>query len=354
MRILNRYIRGMVISATCLVVLVLTSLECLMQLLTELPDVGHEHYTLLVMSQYILMNLPALVYMMFPIAAFIGCLLGLGRLATGSELTVMQANGVSVAQVSWSVVKAAIIMSLVVTVIGEVVAPRWQVEATAIKENALNKAGTFQNSNEIWLREGDTYLYIDHVANAQQIFGVSEFMFQGHILHEMLFAQSGQKVGNHWQLQNVSKTLLKDDHTETQHEKTEWLYVNFAPNELQPYNNMTLQGSIIDLWHTIHYRESAGLLATLFQLTFWQRVIQPITTLIMICLGIPFIFGSLRSVSATVRLVAGIVVGIVFYMLNRFFGPITLLYQLPPFLGAACPTLLFFGIYAYMMLRRGS
>lgn len=352
MRILNRYIRGMVISATCLVVLVLTSVECLSQLLAELQDVGKQHYSMLVMFQYILMNLPALVYMMFPIAAFIGCLLGLGRLATGSELTVMQANGVSVGQITWSVIKAAIMMSLVVSVVGEVIAPRWQIESDAIKAKALGIENVSESGSQIWLRYGDNYLYIDHVLNATQISGVNEFIFDKNKLHEILFAESGEKVGNHWVLTHVSKTLLKNDHTETQQQETDQLYFNFVPDQLKPFNNMSLQGSIIDLWHTINYRRSAGLLTTLFELTFWQRIIQPITTLIMICLGIPFIFGSLRSVSATVRLVAGIVVGIVFYMLNRFFGPITLLYQLPPFLGALCPTLFFLFIYAYMMLRR--
>jgi lipopolysaccharide export system permease protein len=341
----------MIISSTLLVVAVLINLECLIQLVSELPDVGNAHYTLFVMFQYVVMNLPAILYMMFPIAAFIGCLLGLGRLATGSELTVMQANGVSKGQITWSVIKAAIIMSLVVSVIGEVMAPRWQMEATAIKERALNKRDVLENTNQIWLHYNNVYLYIDHVIDASHISRVSEFIFQGDKLQAILFAKSGNKINNHWVLHYVSKTILDEHHTEKQQEDTEALHFNFVPNKLQPFNNGSLQGSVVDLWHTIQYRHSAGLLATLFQLTFWQRVIQPVTTLIMICLGALFVFGSLRNVSATIRLVFGLVMGIIFYMLNRFFGPITLIYQLPPFLGAICPTLFFLSIYIYTLLR---
>lgn len=358
MQILNRYIRNMVVSATGFVVLILIGMNCLIELMTEIHDVGKEHYTIPVMCQYILMHIPAVVYTMFPISVFVGCLLGLGRLATGSELTVMQANGVSVAQVTWSVIKAAIVMSIFVSAIGEMIAPKWQQDAAIMKAQALNNQGFFKSLNQIWLRYGGNYLYIDRVSNATEISGVSEFIFQQHQLQEILFAELGKKVGNHWQLIHVSKTIVHGDHIEKQHQDMDWLECNFVPNQLQPFNNslngtaINLQGSVVNLWHTITYQKSVGLLTTLFELLFWQRVIQPMTTLIMICLGIPFIFGSLRNVSATVRLVTGVAAGIIFYMLNRFFGPITLIYQLPPFLGAIGPTVFFLGIYIYMTLRR--
>lgn len=353
MKILNRYIRNMVVSATGFVVLVLIGMNCLIALMAEIHDVGKMHYTIAIMCQYVFMHVPAVTYLMFPIAAFIGCLLGLGRLATGSELTVMQANGVSVAQVTWSVVKAALFMSLVVSVIGETIAPKWEQESLALKAMALgNRAASFTNLNNIWLRHENSYVYIGHILSATHIAEVSEFVFQKNQLHEIIYAQSAEKRGNHWELINVSKTLIEEDHTAKQAKKTEELNLNFTADQLQNFDPMSLQGSVVDVWHTIIYRREAGLLTTLFELTFWQRVIQPVTTLIMICLGIPFIFGSLRNVSATIRLVAGIAVGIGFYMFSRFFGPITLIYQLPPFLGAIGPTLFFFCIYIYMTLKR--
>ena len=61
----------------------------------------------------------------------------------------------------------------------------------------------------------------------------------------------------------------------------------------------------------------------------------------MICLGVPFIFGSLRSATMGLRLLTGVIIGFMFYMLNQFFGPFALVYQLPPTAAAITPTVLF-------------
>lgn len=351
MQILNRYIRSVVVSATVMVILVLLGVECFAQLVGELPYVGTQSYTVAKMLEYIVMEMPAVLYMAFPIAAFIGCLIGLGRLASGSELTVMRANGVSIGQITWSVVKAALMMVVVVTVVGEFVAPQLQVRADLMKAHALNKSSRLEAKDQIWLHHANNYIYIDDVAGPNHVNGVNEFKFKGDQLHELVYAQSADKEGRRWQLHNVVATVLDPKQTQVIHHQQGWLNFNFTPNKLHEFKSMTLQGSLVYLWEVVKLRKSVGLVATLFELTFWQRAIQPITTLVMICLGIPFIFGSLRSVSTTVRLVTGIAVGILFYMLNRFFGPVTLLYQFPPILAALCPTLLFLALYAYMLRR---
>jgi len=71
----------------------------------------------------------------------------------------------------------------------------------------------------------------------------------------------------------------------------------------------------------------------------------------MLFLAIPFIFGPLRSVTMGLRLVSGVVVGFSFYMLNQFFGPFSLVYNVPPFVAALLPSLLFFIIGVFLMRR---
>ena len=61
----------------------------------------------------------------------------------------------------------------------------------------------------------------------------------------------------------------------------------------------------------------------------------------MIGLAVPFVFGSLRTKPIGFRILIGVMMGFGFYMLNEFIGPFSLLYQIPPFLAAASPLLLF-------------
>lgn len=91
--------------------------------------------------------------------------------------------------------------------------------------------------------------------------------------------------------------------------------------------------------------------ASTFKLAFWQRLVQPFAALVMIMLAIPFIFGPLRSVTMGLRIVTGAAVGFAFYLLNQFFGPFCLVYQIPVFLGAILPTLFFAGLGFWLLKR---
>jgi lipopolysaccharide export system permease protein len=53
------------------------------------------------------------------------------------------------------------------------------------------------------------------------------------------------------------------------------------------------------------------------------------------------------------RVLMGILTGFGFYMANEVFGPVALVYQLPPLLGAVTPSVLFIGVAVYLMQKRG-
>jgi lipopolysaccharide export system permease protein len=86
-------------------------------------------------------------------------------------------------------------------------------------------------------------------------------------------------------------------------------------------------------------------------LAFWQKLLAPLATVVMMVLAIPFVFGQQRSGGMGARLFMGIVLGLAFFVVSRGFGYFGLLYGIPAVIGAALPTLLFFGL-ALVMLRR--
>jgi lipopolysaccharide export system permease protein len=51
------------------------------------------------------------------------------------------------------------------------------------------------------------------------------------------------------------------------------------------------------------------------------------------------------------RVLSGVVAGFTFYISSEFFGPLTLVYGIPPVFGALMPSLVFLGL-ALMLLRR--
>ena len=109
--------------------------------------------------------------------------------------------------------------------------------------------------------------------------------------------------------------------------------------------------TIPSLYQMVQYLNHIGFQSDQFQYALWHRLLQPVSAMIMICLGIPFVFGSLRSVSIGQRLLIGILVGFIFYMINNFMGEVALIFDIPPLLAAALPCLVFILVYLILVKR---
>lgn len=348
MRLLNRYIREAVISATGLVVLILLGIEIFMEFIGQLSKIGSVNYGLEQAFFYVLTQLPLNLYQLFPMAGFLGCLIGLGRLASSSQLIVIRAAGVSIACVTGSVLKAASLMIIAVTFIGEFVAPRLESKGALIRSLSLSKAIGYQALGGLWLRDKHSFIHIGFIDSKNRIRNVSCFQFNQHQLLSATFAPEGSYSKGNWVLYHVKQSFF----TPTQIKEIEIshfpLQIVFDPQQLQQSQKTVEEQSIVSLYHKIQYCIQANLQTNSFVFTFWQRIIQPFTTVVMICLGVPFIFSSLRQASIGFRILTGVIIGFAFDMLNQFFGPFALVYQLPPMLAALMPTMLF--AIAYVIL----
>ncbi|MBS0352179.1 MAG: LPS export ABC transporter permease LptG [Proteobacteria bacterium] len=353
MRILDRYIRSSVIWATCLVVLVLLGIESFIEFIAELPSMGVAHYDVFAVFSYVSLQMPSDLYQLFPIAGFIGSLIGLGRLASTSELIIMRAAGVSVARIAWSVVKAALLMLIFITVIGEWWAPTLQYQAVQLKEKKMHRKLNPWSTEALWLHQGNIFAYIGKVSSGAVVDDVARFDFdsQGRLTSSTTAKKAILQNGM-WQLKQVAMTKFTESQATVIHYDSFPLGFTFEPELLRQKNQLEpAQQTITQLWNNIRYRKQAGLLASELQSAFWSRLLQPLTTVVMICLGVPFIFGSLRSASMGARILLGIIVGFAFYMLNQFIGPIALVYQWPAWIAGALPMIVFLLIYALLITR---
>jgi len=68
--------------------------------------------------------------------------------------------------------------------------------------------------------------------------------------------------------------------------------------------------------------------------------------------ALSFIFGPLRSVSMGARIMMGVFTGILFFISNEVLGSLSLVYQLPPILGAMLPSLFFISAAWYFIRKK--
>jgi len=352
MNALTRYIIKTVLYTTLVVVIALVSMDFFIQLIGEFGDIGEGNYTISQALFYVLLIMPNDIYQLFPIAGLIGCLLGLGLLASHSELVVMRASGMSVVQISLAVMIAIVFMVGIVTTVGELIAPKTIHIADNMKAIAKSGGQAVATQQGVWLRDNDSFVHIERVIGADHLRGIFRYTFnQQHQMTAEAYAKSAKYQDGTWMVSDINKTTFDDSHISTQHIANATWNMQLNPTLLKLAQVEPYEMSLGKLYQYIHYQKHNKLQYRASALNFWQRIFQPFGTAVMLFLAIPFIFGPLRSVTMGLRLVSGVVVGFSFYMLNQFFGPFSLVYNVPPFVAALLPSLLFFIIGVFLMRR---
>lgn len=342
MKIIQRYIIKSVITSTALIFLIVMSLTFVMGMLRELHSVGEGDYGLLQVVLHELFMLPHDIYQFFPMLVLLGGVLGLGALVSSYELMVMRAAGVSMRRIITSVVLAALLLILMATMIGELVAPRANFIAEKQKSIAQTVGQTIVTTSGIWVHEGNDFIHIERVIGRHQLQGVTRYEFDDK--HRMLatyFAKTLDFNKGQWLAHDLNKTIVGQEKTESQHQDVAEWNLKLTPSLLSvgmiEADSMSLQ----KLNQYTNYLLENRLESSAFRLAFWQRIFQPLTTLVMILLAIPFVFVAPRSTTMGKRILLAVVLSFVFYVLNAFFGEFSIVYRFPPLMAALLPTLLF-------------
>ena len=111
--IIDRYIARAIVGGTLMSLFVFGALFAFISFVSELQHVGMNNYGALQALIYVLLNLPQLLYQVFPSAMLLGGLLSLGALASTSELVVIRAAGISISRITVAVLKAGFLLIVI-------------------------------------------------------------------------------------------------------------------------------------------------------------------------------------------------------------------------------------------------
>ncbi len=334
---LDRYIGSSVFMAILAVLGIILGLATLFAFIDEMSDVS-DTYTLADVASYVLLTAPRRLYDMLPMAALIGCLIGLGSLASNSELTIMRAAGVSIGRIVWAVMKPMLVLMLVGLLIGEYIAPATENTAQANRSLAQGGGDAQSAKHGLWHRQGDEFIHINSVQPNGILYGVTRYRFdeQRHLLSSS-FAKRAKFAEDHWQLNDVTTTLFHDKRTEVVAAPLERWDVSISPQLLSTVVMAPESLSITGLWGYIHYLADQGLNNGRYWLAFWVKVLQPLVTAALVLMAISFIFGPLRSVTLGQRVFTGVLVGFTFRIAQDLLGPSSLVFGFSPLFAVLVP-----------------
>ncbi|MGL5225434.1 MAG: LPS export ABC transporter permease LptG [Aeromonas sp.] len=352
--ILDRYIGRVIFMAIVLCEVTLVGLAALIKYVEQLKSVGDGHYDMMSALYYVLLSMPKEAVLFFPLAALLGGLIGLGQLASSSELVVMQAAGRSKISIVMAALKTAIPLMLLVGLMGEYVAPIAKRMADDIRAGAISEGRLTVSAYGVWARDGNNFVNINGVRNDGALTGITLYRFNpDRKLIDVVQAQEGVFDKDQWLLKQVRVTRFDNPAQISNEQLPQMAWSSeLTPKQLGVVSIDPENLSVSGLRDYIGYLDANKQDAGRYKLEMWRKLLAPLSVVAMILLASSFIFGPLRSVSMGARILMGIMTGFAVYVSDRVFGPMSLVYSVPPILAAVAPSLLFGGISLYILSRK--
>ena len=351
-RILDFYIARTLLGTVTLTLSVLLGLSALIKFVEQLRKLGEGNYDMTVALVYVLLSLPRDLEQFFPMATLLGGLIGMGVLATHSELVVMQSAGLSRWDIIGSAMKSSVLMIIVVMAVGEFVTPVSESKAKEIRTEAISGGSLFSSEQVVWAKDGDNFVSIGQVVNRDFLRDVTIYWFNEQLtLTQLTHASEAVYLDESWQLRSVKHTFFTEQRIRREGIEANSWTSTLTPDKLGVVAVKPEALSIRGLNEYVRYLENNGQDPSRYELALWRKIMQPVSVSVMLLMALSFIFGPLRSVTMGARVIMGVLTGFAFFITNEVFGPLSLVYQLPPILGALVPSFVFIAI-ATMLLKR--
>lgn len=355
MTILDRYVIRAILGPVALVMFVALVLGGLFLFIGQQDDIGVGDYTTLDAFWFVVLSLPQQAWELLPIIALIGSLIGLGSLARGSEITVIRATGISVLRLTLSAFMAAVLLIVIEVALGEFIAP--PLEQVARQQKAFSKFQdlSFGPGGGSWVRDGNLILGVSSQTSARQFGGMLVFELSAdHRLMAIGHAANATVTPNRsWVLSGYEESRFLPERVTTRPENRRVLESAVSAGFLGLAVTDPHQLETGALWQLIRYYQSNALDARPYLFAFWSRIARTVAIVFAVILAVPFALGSMRSAGAGTRTLVGLLLGIVFFLLQRLIESGTLVFELNPVLLAWLPTTLL-AVVAVALLGRAA
>jgi lipopolysaccharide export system permease protein len=331
--------------------LILVSAFSLIALVRELDSVGKGTYSASDAALYVLLTLPGWMVELAPAMALLGAIVGLGELAAGEELIVMQALSVSRARIAWSVLKTGLLVILAVIGVQEFVAPKLNQLAFERRTQAIS--GVESTRRGFWSRNGQRVVHVRRVLYGRIPSEIEIYQFDDNGgLRFVAWAREGViQNSKRWVLHDVRQQIISENKTFTEHFAQLPWDSPFTPEEITKIMLPVEMLSPSELYGYVQYLKRAGLAADRPELTLWQSISMPLSALAMVILAIPYVLGPTRQVSAGKRMLHGGLIGASFHAGRQLIIQLGSLVHLPAALITLSPVVVILGVAVWLYRR---
>ena len=337
---IDRYIMQQFLIGIFPALLLLLSLFSFMMLAEELEDVGRGGFTLPDALMVVFLTTPKRIVELLPVTALLGGLLGLGAMANHRELIAIRTIGISKQRIAKTVSVLAFFLCVFITLLQFYVVPKFEHEAAMLRSQTSQTAGSIADDTQaFWTRNDKHFIRVNGVKSDRiladiEIYSTDELGRVTQLIEATSALYAGQES---WLLTNVLDSRFNGAQVlETRHDTMQWeglLSAEQAAVLILPLEALAPN----DLVNTIANLKRNGLDTHQYEVVLWQQISLLPGLFAMALLSLPFLLGSVRSVSASQRTMIGGLIGIGFYLLQQLSGHLAGMMGLNPALVILIP-----------------
>ena len=351
--VLDRYIAKTVVAGCLLACFVMLSIFAFVDFVSQLNSVGIGDYGVLQAIVFVLLRLPQRLYELSPSILLLGGIISLGALAANSELIVMRASGITTLRITRSVLQTGFLMAVLVALLGEYIVPLATKTAKTYRAEAMEKKLIVGGSSDLWARDGNRYVNVKKILPNHELRQVRIYeLDDNHQLNSMVFAEKARYKNDQWLLENIKRSDSTQSGVKTSF-KEQLILKRLILLEL--FSVLELEAkdmSANELLIYSQYLQANNLDSDKFLLEFWIKIFTPLTCLAMLMIAMPIVFATTpRSGGAGQRVMLAIIIGIVYFVINRSINHLGLALNAPPLLSASLPLLLVMAASLYYLKR---
>ena len=348
MNILNRYFWQETCISILLIMLGLLAMFSFFDLIQELDSLGRGSYGISKMLAFVLLSIPGHVYDVVPVAVLVGMMYSLGTLARNSELIIMRVSGLSLFNISTTLLKVGLLFTIITFFVGELITPISEKMAHRMRVKATDSVLVQDFRSGLWVKDGNSFVNVETVLPDASLLNIHIYEFDDSFkLRSISNAKQGDYTDEHWRLSDVTQSKFNTyQQIEQNNVQTQFLNIANWKSLIRPdlLNVLLVAPEKMSAWNLyafINHLETNKQKATRYWVALWAKMTYPLACMVMVILALPFAFLQQRASGTSTKIFIGVMLGVVYQIMNRVFIHLGVLNDWPPMMSAITPTILF-------------
>ncbi len=361
MRILDRYILKSTLGLFFGCLFTFFSLYIIIDILSHLEPILENRINIDILAQYYASFLPIIFVQVAPIACLLATLYTFAKLNRDNEIIAMRASGLSIFQITKTVIMLGMIVSLTIFWANDKFVP----SALALTQKIKNQIEEGTKNKP----KSDTIINVSMYGSGNRLFFVNRFLTEKNTMEGIIILEQDEKQNirrkivaskaiygeGMWTFYNAITYNFDENGQiidEPQYAEEEVMAITETPrdflNQRQSPEYMNISQLEQYIWRLT--KSGASTVIRNLKVDLYKRFTEPLSGVVIIFLGIPFALKMRKRATGLSSLGVSLMVGFLYHVLSAVSLALGKAGILPPILAASLSHIVTFTISLYLIM----